>query len=345
MRIDRSLLNWGVFLMALGGIPLAVDQGWLRSDIAGELGQLWPLILVGIGLGLILRWTPFAWFGGALVAATFGIIFGAAVVAVPDDDITNLQSIIPAVAIGACTGEDAGPATTSRDGMADAETFRLGISLSCGDLTVARALDASWSLEAAHASDDAPEVEGPDSQGATASLLLSQGGADELAFLGSQAQSDWRVQVPATARLALDATLNAVRADIDLGSGPVSSVAGTVNASDLRLDLASATTPEQARIELTLNAADVELLLPNADMGIDATLNASSLSVCVPAGAPLRVESSSILSGDDLADSGLVEANSALWTTPGFNAADPHVDISVTSTVSSLSLQRPESCS
>ena len=56
MRIDRSLLNWGVFLIALGGIPLAVDQGWLESDIAGDLGQLWPLILVGIGLVGITFW-------------------------------------------------------------------------------------------------------------------------------------------------------------------------------------------------------------------------------------------------------------------------------------------------
>ena len=47
------------------GSRLAVDQGWLEPDIAGELGQLWPLILVGIGLGLILRWTPLSWFGGA----------------------------------------------------------------------------------------------------------------------------------------------------------------------------------------------------------------------------------------------------------------------------------------
>ena len=87
MHINRSLLNWGVFLIALGGIPLAVDQGWVESGIASDLGQLWPLILVGIGLGLILRWTPLAWFGGALVAATFGVIFGAAIVSLPDDDM------------------------------------------------------------------------------------------------------------------------------------------------------------------------------------------------------------------------------------------------------------------
>ena len=77
MRVNRSLLNWGVFLIALGGVPLAVQQGWADTSIAGDLWRLWPLILVGIGLGLIMRWTPLAWFGGAIVAGTFGLIFGA----------------------------------------------------------------------------------------------------------------------------------------------------------------------------------------------------------------------------------------------------------------------------
>ena len=31
MRINRSLFNWGVFLIALGGVPLAVDQGWIKK--------------------------------------------------------------------------------------------------------------------------------------------------------------------------------------------------------------------------------------------------------------------------------------------------------------------------
>src|SRR3972149_7171326 len=77
MSINRGLLNWGVFLLARGGVPLAVQQGWASSGIVGALWRLWPLILVGIGLGLILRWTPIAWLGGALVAGTFGLIFGA----------------------------------------------------------------------------------------------------------------------------------------------------------------------------------------------------------------------------------------------------------------------------
>jgi hypothetical protein len=344
MHIDRSLLNWGVFLIALGGIPLAVDQGWLESDIARDLGQLWPLILVGIGLGLILRWTPIAWLGGAIVAATFGIIFGAALAAVPDDDIANLQGIIPAIVTGACTG-DAGPASTSESGVADADVFDLELTLSCGDLSVIRAVDASWRLDADHATDDAPIIEVSDLDGATAALSLHQPVGNDLAFLGRQARSDWRVELPVAAAVTLSSTLNAADAGIELGSGPVARVAGTFNASDVVLDLSTAATPEGADIDLTLNASDVHLLLPNDSVDARATLNASSLTVCVPESAPVRVASESNLSSDDLAASGLVEDGTTQWTSPGFDGAAAHVELSITSTVSSFSLLRPESCS
>ena len=111
MRIDRSLLNWGVFLIALGGVPLAVQQGFTDSGIAGDLWRLWPLILVGFGLGLLLRWTPLAWLGGAIVAGTFGLIFGALIAG----GITGIS--------GACgeLGDDA--VSSSQSGIASSTSF------------------------------------------------------------------------------------------------------------------------------------------------------------------------------------------------------------------------------
>jgi len=344
MRINRSLLNWGVFLIAFGGIPLAVDQGWLDAGIAGDLGQLWPLILVGIGLGLILRWTPFAWFGGAMVAATLGIILGAAVASVPDD-VSDLQGLIPAVAVGACSGDDAGPAKTSAGGLANPAEFKLEVTLSCGELSVARGAGAAWSLEAGHDTDDAPRVVESDRDGATASVSLSQDSSDDIVFLGRQVQSDWRVEVPQSAALSVDSTLNAVKAEIDIGAGPLTRLNATLNASDAVMGLAEASTPTRASVDLTMNASDGQLLLPDGDVIANITLNASSLTVCVPQAAALRVQLSSILSSDNLGFSGLEEAGSDLWTTPGFNAATDHVDLNVTSTVSSFSIERPETCS
>ncbi len=345
MRIDRSLLNWGVFLIALGGIPLAVDQGWLETDIASDLGRLWPLILVGIGLGLVLRWTPLSWFGGALVAATFGLIFGAAIVTVRDDGFDNLQGIIPAIASGACVNGEVGTASTSEGSVASPNEFELDVSLSCGELDVSRATVANWSLQARHAPDDPPQIAEAEREGATAYLRVSQDSTEDLAFFGRRVQSIWAVEVPARAALRMQTTLNAVQGAIDAGAGPLERIAGTLNATEVTIDLVEATTPQEASVDLTLNASDGRLLLPEGDIAADITLNASSLVVCVPTGAGLRVDYSSVLSGDDLASSDLSEESPGQWISEGLTTTADRVSLSVTSTASSFSIERPEACS
>ena len=322
-----------------------MDQGWLESDIASDLGQLWPLILVGIGLGLMLRWTPLSWFGGALVAATFGIIFGATVVGIRDNEFTDLQGIIPAIASGNCAGNEVGSANTRVGSVANPEEFALDVTLSCGELDVRRAAGATWALSARHDPDDAPRIEESDRDGATARLEISQEQGDDLGILGWQVRSEWDVQVPAGAALRVGSTLNAAKGTIDAGEGPVERVAGTFNASDVTLDLGRATTPSPASIDLTLNASDGYLALPAGDIGAGITLNASSLDICIPASAALRVDYSSVLGSDDLGASGLTEVRSGEWTTPGFSDAEDRVSLSITNTVSSLSIERPEACS
>jgi hypothetical protein len=344
MRINRGLLNWGVFLIALGGIPLAVDQGWLESDIAGDLGQLWPLILVGIGLGLILRWTPLSWFGGALVAATFGIILGAATVSLRDNDLANLQGIIPAVASTACAGDAVGEDTSSEGGLADADEFSAEITLSCGELQLSRASGATWSLDAQHDAEDQPRIEQTEREGVTTGIEISQDTDYGVAFLGGRSQSRWDLEVPAGAALRLGSTLNAASATIDPGSGPVTRVAGTWNASDATIELADTSGDTATSVGLTLNASDGRLTLPARDILGDITLNASSLEICVPESAAIEVDYTSVLGSDDLASSGLSEVSSGRWATPASDS-DGRVVLSITNTVSSLSLERPEACS
>jgi len=94
MSVDRRLVNLGIFLLILGAIPLAVSQGWIARETISHAWELWPLILIGIGIGLILRRTPFHFAGGLLVAATVGkgiidpaivdhyVVFGALVGAI-----------------------------------------------------------------------------------------------------------------------------------------------------------------------------------------------------------------------------------------------------------------------
>lgn len=345
MRIDRSLLNWGVFLIALGGVPLAVDQGWLESDIASDLGQLWPLILVGIGLGLILRWTPMAWFGGALVAATFGVILGAAAVSLRDHDVPNVWAVIPAITSGACADGDPGVETTTREGIASDEVFELDLSFPCGELTVERAASSTWRVVAAHDAGEAPRVEETDGSNGTTAITISDDGSEEIAFIGRQSRSDWDVQVPAAADLTIGMTLDAARGSIDTGAGPVSRVEATLNAADAVIDLGAAETGETSTLQLTLNASDGRLVLPEGPLRGSVTLNASSLEICVPASTAVEIELSETLSSNDVGDAGLDEVRDSTWTTPGFSGSANSISLELASTVSSLSLERPEACS
>lgn len=77
MRVNRGLLGWGVFFIVLGAIPLAVREGLLDPAVVRRAWELWPLILVGIGLGLVLARTRLAILGTLVVAVTFGLMGGA----------------------------------------------------------------------------------------------------------------------------------------------------------------------------------------------------------------------------------------------------------------------------
>ena len=328
MRINRSLLNWGVFLIALGGVPLAVKQGWAEESIAGDLWRVWPLILVGIGLGLILRWTPMAWLGGAIVAATFGLIFGALVAG-------GVQGVS-----NACVGLGSGETrTTSESGAASGASFELQLELSCGDVAVTRGTTDEWTVDAQHGPDDPPNIEG-----SASGLRLDQGeGVDELFVFSQQTRSDWDVALPAAQALGVSMTLNAAAGTVDLGSGPVARVSGTYNAADITLDLGSSTTPQPADLSLTFNASSGTLTLPAGSVTGSMTLNASSLTMCLPTDAEARFELESTLASDNLSGSGLASVGDG-WQTEGFATAASRIDVSITSTVSSITLERPEVC-
>jgi hypothetical protein len=327
MRINRSLLNWGVFLIALGGIPLAVQQGWVDSSIAGDLWRLWPLILVGIGLGLILRWTPLAWFGGALVAGTFGLIFGALIAG----GFSGISS--------ACVGSGTGDTVTTEDSdLASGTAFRVDLELTCGELEVERASGSTWEVVAVHDPEEPPAIEGT-----TAELRVTQHSTDDFFVLGQQTRNDWRVELPATAAITMSTTLNGAEARIDLGDGPVAAFDATFNASDAELDLGTATAPQPLRLDLTLNASSGKVALPAASVVGNVTLNASSLELCIPESVEARVEVEATLAADDLGQSGLVK-NGDRWETAGYATAATRVDLSITSTVSSLSVERSEVC-
>ena len=135
MHIHRGFLGWGVFLILAGSIPLAVRAGYLSGDQLWNVGNLWPLILVGIGVGLILARTRYGFLGGLIVAGTFGVIVGGL-----------LAGTVAGIGVNCGSGRGT-TAFEPRQGPFTGAFASVDIDLSCGDLTVAVAPGNTWRIE------------------------------------------------------------------------------------------------------------------------------------------------------------------------------------------------------
>jgi hypothetical protein len=128
MRVNRGRLNWGVFLVVLGAMPLAYNQGVVSSSTLGEAWRLWPLVLVGLGLGLLLSRTPASFVGGLVVAVCLGVVLG------------SLFAVGPKLG---CGNGGTGTSTASRDGTFAGQAS-VELNLQCGTTTVTTSPDDSW---------------------------------------------------------------------------------------------------------------------------------------------------------------------------------------------------------
>src|SRR5271157_1700065 len=140
MRVDRGRLNWGVFFLVLGAVPLAYQQG--AVSILGDAWRLWPLVLVGIGLAFILSRTRAYFVGGTVVAITLGLVFGSVLATGPN--------------IG-CGGNGNGSNSASQSGsFGTASTIEL--DLQCGSVNVSTSTDQQWHVTTTNSGGSAAQV-------------------------------------------------------------------------------------------------------------------------------------------------------------------------------------------
>jgi hypothetical protein len=78
MRLNRTLLYTGVFLVAIGGAFTAADLGPFTTAALIDVLRLWPLAVIAVGLGIALRRTQISLASGLLAAAVPGLILGGA---------------------------------------------------------------------------------------------------------------------------------------------------------------------------------------------------------------------------------------------------------------------------
>ncbi len=326
MAIDRRFLNWGIFFIALGAVPLLVQQGIVSHAGAGEAWRLWPLIIVGIGVGILLRHTPAALAGGVVVAATFGIAFGGLLASGPDlGDIAGCGN--PNGGAGTATSQGSG----TFPGSASAR-----IQMSCGVLDVSTAPGNGWSFQ------------GQDPEGGAATLAQTPSSLDVSApaqsgafwSIGGNHNRNWHVSLPSGPTLDLSVGVDAGSARLDLAGAHLSTLAVDINAADVRLDLSGTSVPS---IQVHVNGGSGRVVLPAASSATGSlNVNLGSLELCLSSASGLRVHSTDALASTTLSGAG--SWNGDTWTSDNFAAASNRIDLQVDANLASVNVNPAGGC-
>jgi hypothetical protein len=307
-----------VFLVALGAVLLVVQGTSVTSEDIAQALRLWPVVVIALGIGLLLRRTRFDVQGGMLAAAMPGLLLGGVIAATPTlgPDCNGVEPVTSATRQGTFSG----PASVD-------------LTLSCGELSVTTTSADGWQLDTGDANGAAPVVAVSPDRLAVASSNR------ERPFGLSRGFDRWRVALPVTSTLDLAAEINAGRGRFDMAGAKLGDVELVVNAGEARVDLTAATV---ARLSTYVNAAKVSLLLPaTQDVSADLSVNAGALSICVPGDVGLRIRSDGVLGSTEFA--GLVR-NGNTWESPGYSLANHHADVSLTVNVGSVDVNPQGGC-
>lgn len=308
-----------MFLVAIGGVLVAADLRVIDPALIVEGLRLWPLAIVAIGLGLVLRRTRFSVPGGVLAAAVPGLLLGGGF------------AVAPRIAVD-CGSLEAGAVTSdvaTHQGVFDGPA-RVSVSSGCGRLEVGTASGTGWQLQAADGgSRPAPII---DASARSLSIATRRQGWHMGLDLGSDGgrgptdlgRETWRLRLPTTPIEDLSFVVNAGEGRIGLPAAQVGHLDLTTNAGRTAVDLTGATV---ASVTGTVNAGLLSLTLPTAaDLTGSVKVNAGGLEVCVPSGLGLRVHHTGALSGFSVDG---VHQSGSDWESSGYASAAHHADLNV----------------
>jgi hypothetical protein len=329
MHVNRGLLGWGVFFITLGCVPLAVRGGYLDPATVARAWELWPLILVGIGLGLILRRTKAAAVGGLVVAVTLGLMVGALMA-------TGLPSAGGISACGFVTRSGNGSAFPTQTGSLDPGA-RVALELTCGELTTTSADGSGWRVAGTAEGGRSPEIQ---ATGARLSVRSPGQTGVNVGIRGSR----WDIALPRQVSLALGLSLNAGSGRLDLAAMRIPTLDLSVNAGDATVDASGLV--EAGLINATVNAGSlaISLPVPTADLHGSLSVNAGTIEVCVPEGVALRIRMDrQALGSNNFGDRGLAQEG-GVWTRPGSGTTTAQIDLTASANLGTITLNPESGC-
>jgi len=316
MRVRRGLLFAGLFLIPVGAMTLLVDAGTIDPMQLTDLWRLWPLILVGFGVALLLGRTGFGAVGTGFAALILGVIVGGAIASGGNW-------------IGSFT--DCGPGMQAGQSLDKSGTFTgsatVDLQLRCGSVTMTTGPSNEWSV-AARYEGPPPNIDAsPDSLRVT----VPEG-------IGVR-HEDWTVTTPASQTSALRLTSNAATADVTLDGATLHSVEVDANAGDILVNGGSATIDS---IDLSVNAGRARVTLAGTVSG-DLSVNAGAIDLCVPPNATLNLDVNDQLTFvTNLASRGMTRSGET-WQRAG-SAGGGTIDLQIEGNAASFTLDPDGGC-
>jgi hypothetical protein len=323
MHVRRGALGWGVFLIIAGSIPLLVGAGVLSEDQVSDLWTLWPVILIGLGVGLLLGRTRFGSVGGLIVAGTFGLIVGGL-----------LSGGVNGVTAGACGSSQGALPFEEQTGAFSSGAASVELKLDCGDLTIDTEEGDLWHVGGSSRDGDAPSVEEDEDD---LTIRPNHGGG---LFGIFATRSTWQVTLGMDALLDVTIDANAGTANVDLRGARLGVLKVGLNAGAATLDLSSIR--EIRDLDVELNAGSAGITLPNLSMTGSIEANAGSIRLCAPAGVGLRIETGGSVAASY--DFPTLVQDGSVWTSPGYAEAPVRIDLRTDGTAASFTLDPEGGC-
>ena len=319
MQLNRSLLYSGVFLVAIGGVLLATDLGAVEpASYAGVL-RAWPVAIIAVGAGLVLRRTPIGVPAGVLAAAMPGLLLGGAFAAIPHF-------------VGTCAS-DGEPATVATESGTFDAPATVSIETSCGDLHLATGVGNTWQLLARNT-----QGRGPTVNASAGSLSIEPTDSRGWNFF-TDGRSSWDLTLPSADIQSLSVVTHANHSDLRLPGASIGRLALTANASEVTVD---ATDASIGSLSAVVNVGQLSIHLPaRADMTGSLRVGAGAIQLCAPPGLGIRVTSQGF--EDQVSVNGLRQTGSE-WQSLDYPTAAHRADITVAASFGDIEINPTGGC-
>ena len=303
MRVDRRFLYVGLFMVVSGAVLVAADLGVVDTAVLSDIARLWPLALVALGTGIVLRRSQFNLPGGMFAAAIPGLVLGGALAIAPDVAGDCGDDTVPAI-VASEQGTFEGPATVA-------------VTKGCGTIQVHTASGNGWRLTG-NSAGTAQMI-----RSSARSLSIGAVGAKGTPFFGHREET-WDLTLPMSEIERFSIVGLAAHGDLDLDGAHIGTLALTANVSDLVVDASAASV---ANLSGVVNVGSLKVQLPgDSDVTGSLRIGGGELWICPQPGAGLRMTTTG-WPGTFFVDG--VEQTGSNWQNPEFTSAPHRADLTV----------------